>query len=181
MVNLKRGSVVIAFFVRIALFWVGLILSMMLFSWMFDFTPRCESGWQSPSIGTQGACSHHGGVASTGKGLAILVSIGLGVLAYHLPAIVADLRRPSAPRPERPPRAKKEPPSAVPMPIPQQATRPVQPDTRTKEEIKAENARYAQISADHIAAHFGGADRLPIHVPPPTKPKKRAVKRGRWG
>lgn len=24
--------------------------------------PRCASGWKSPSIGEQGACSHHGGV-----------------------------------------------------------------------------------------------------------------------
>lgn len=28
----------------------------------FDLSPRCESGWKSPSIGNQGACSHHGGV-----------------------------------------------------------------------------------------------------------------------
>lgn len=179
--SLERGRLVVAFLVRIALFWAALILSMTLFSWMFDFTPRCESGWRSPSIGTQGACSHHGGVASTGWGWALLASIGLGVLAYHMPAIVADLRRPSAPRPERPPPAKKEPPIVAQEPIPQQATRPIQPDMRTKEEIKAENARYAQMSADHIAAHFGGPDRLPIQVPPPTQPKKRAVKRGRWG
>lgn len=179
----------IAFLVRIALFWVGLILSMTLFSWIFDFTPRCESGWRSPSIGTQGACSHHGGVASTGRGLAFLVSIGLGVLAYHLPAIVADLRRPSPPRPERPPPIK-TPPIAVQKPIPEQAIRPVQPDTRTPEEIRERNAHYAKISADHIAAHFGGHDMLPVKVAPPdtTKAKARkasktgrAVKRGRWG
>jgi hypothetical protein len=179
--SLERGSLVVAFLVRIALFLAALILSMTLFSWMFDFTPRCESGWRSPSIGTQGACSHHGGIASTGWGWALLASIGLGVLAYHMPAIVADLRRPSAPRTERAPPAKAKPPIAAHVPTPQQPTRPVQPDTRTKEEIRAENARYAQMSADHIAAHFGGADRLPVQVPPPAEAKKRALKRGRWG
>lgn len=27
-----------------------------------DKTPMCSDGWKSPSIGTQGACSYHGGV-----------------------------------------------------------------------------------------------------------------------
>ena len=178
----------IAFLVRLALFWVGLILSMTLFSFIFDFTPRCEDGWRSPSIGTQGACSYHGGIAWTGRGLAFLVSIGLGVLAYNMPAILADARRPSTPRRERPPSPQKQPRPAE-IPVPQQASRPIQPDTRTKEEIREENAHYAKISADHIAAHFGGSDRLPIEMPPPETSKttrkasgtRRAVKRGRWG
>ena len=27
---------------------------------------ECADGWNSPSIGRQGACSHHGGVVKTG-------------------------------------------------------------------------------------------------------------------
>jgi hypothetical protein len=29
-----------------------------------NFSPHCRDGWRSPSIGMQGACSWHGGVAS---------------------------------------------------------------------------------------------------------------------
>lgn len=37
---------------------------------------RCNSGWQSPSIGRQGACSSHGGVAGS---FALVAGIGSGV------------------------------------------------------------------------------------------------------
>lgn len=39
----------------------------------------CNSGWKSPSIGRQGACSHHGGVAGWKGSLPILLS---GVAAF---------------------------------------------------------------------------------------------------
>lgn len=39
---------------------VGVVIAMAL-SPSFDGT-RCADGWHSPSIGKQGACSHHGGV-----------------------------------------------------------------------------------------------------------------------
>lgn len=40
----------------------------------------CGDGWQSPSIGRQGACSWHGGVSDHGKGiLSLLLSIAVGV------------------------------------------------------------------------------------------------------
>ena len=42
----------------------------------------CSSGWKSPSIGRQGACSHHGGVAGWKSTLPILVSGGAAVLFY---------------------------------------------------------------------------------------------------
>lgn len=34
----------------------------------------CQSGWQSPSIGSRGACSHHGGVDRTKFSIAFFVS-----------------------------------------------------------------------------------------------------------
>lgn len=42
----------------------------------------CNSGWKSPSIGRQGACSHHGGVAGWKGTLPILVSGGAAVWFY---------------------------------------------------------------------------------------------------
>lgn len=42
----------------------------------------CSSGWKSPSIGRQGACSHHGGVAGWKGTLPILVSGGVAVWFY---------------------------------------------------------------------------------------------------
>lgn len=41
----------------------------------------CNSGWQSGSIGRQGACSHHGGVDRTPGTLRFMVSLGVGVWA----------------------------------------------------------------------------------------------------
>ena len=50
---------------------------------LLGFAPAvtCGDGWASPSIGIQGACSHHGGVGGTGVyGLfAFWSSVGLGV------------------------------------------------------------------------------------------------------
>lgn len=41
----------------------------------------CNSGWQSGSIGRQGACSHHGGVNRTPGTLRFMVSLGVGIWA----------------------------------------------------------------------------------------------------
>ena len=38
------------------------ILVILLLGIAFDLSARCLDGWESSSIGTQGACSHHGGV-----------------------------------------------------------------------------------------------------------------------
>ncbi|MEW5681212.1 MAG: topoisomerase DNA-binding C4 zinc finger domain-containing protein [Pseudomonadota bacterium] len=42
----------------------------------------CNSGWKSPSIGRQGACSHHGGVAGWKGTLPVLISVGAAVWFY---------------------------------------------------------------------------------------------------
>lgn len=43
---------------------VAIAIFFCLFSLMSSFVdpPTCRDGWRSSSIGTQGACSHHGGV-----------------------------------------------------------------------------------------------------------------------
>lgn len=49
---------------------------------------RCEDGWHSPSIGRQGACSHHGGVDTTPRDtiffLSFVFSIGSGIYTSSL-------------------------------------------------------------------------------------------------
>lgn len=40
----------------------------------------CNSGWASPSIGSQGACSHHGGVDRTPAFLRFLASAAAGIV-----------------------------------------------------------------------------------------------------
>ena len=43
--------------------------------------PICLDGWQSSSIGTQGACSHHGGIDGQPEIFFISAAIALGGLA----------------------------------------------------------------------------------------------------
>jgi nitrate reductase cytochrome c-type subunit len=43
----------------------------------------CADGWRSPSIGTRGACSYHGGVAR-GISLWVLVSLAIGFAAWGI-------------------------------------------------------------------------------------------------
>jgi len=43
----------------------------------FDLRARCASGWVSSSIGSRGACSHHGGVDRTRWALALIFSLGV--------------------------------------------------------------------------------------------------------
>ena len=40
---------------------------------------HCRDGWESPSIGRQGACSHHGGVTSNGPWIFLLSLVAAGV------------------------------------------------------------------------------------------------------
>ena len=42
---------------------------------------RCSDGWASPSIGKQGACSHHGGVNRSPKSGVLILSILGGFVA----------------------------------------------------------------------------------------------------
>lgn len=42
----------------------------------------CNDGWVSPSLGTQGACSHHGGVNDFPIQLLFVVSVLLGFFTY---------------------------------------------------------------------------------------------------
>lgn len=46
----------------------------------------CKSGWKSPSIGRQGACSHNGGVDRTPAFLRFIASLGLAIGAGVLVA-----------------------------------------------------------------------------------------------
>lgn len=45
------------------------------FGSIFDLSPECRDGWDSPSIGRPGACSHHGGVDRSASSLAFIVSV----------------------------------------------------------------------------------------------------------
>lgn len=42
----------------------------------------CSDGWQSPSIGIQGACSHHGGVGS-GGGISLICALALAGYSFY--------------------------------------------------------------------------------------------------
>ena len=39
---------------------------------------KCSDGWDSPSIGKQGACSHHGGVNRLPQTIVLFLSVGFG-------------------------------------------------------------------------------------------------------
>ena len=52
---------------------------------VFDLSATCRDGWNSSSIGSQGACSHHGGVDRSKAQWASLVSILIGAIAgFHV-------------------------------------------------------------------------------------------------
>ncbi len=44
----------------------------------------CQDGWQSPSIGSRGACSYHGGVDRTKFGIVFFVSASAGIAIWWL-------------------------------------------------------------------------------------------------
>jgi len=57
----------------------------------------CRDGWQSPSIGSRGACSHHGGVERHG-GLYLLSVLGSGALGVTVYAFLGRVLRRRAER-----------------------------------------------------------------------------------
>jgi len=75
---------------------IAAALAYVLLSLIFPTT--CVDGWASPSIGIQGACSSHGGVASSLLYLRLLGALVAGVAVWLL---VARFRRP-APVPPSP-------------------------------------------------------------------------------
>lgn len=69
---------------------------------------KCRDGWRSPSIGRQGACSHHGGVAAGAWSFLIIPAFGLavggGVWAYRrLDRFERSKQRPQLERRDAPP------------------------------------------------------------------------------
>ncbi len=57
------------------------LVSLLALNLLFNLDPTCWDGWLSPSIGSQGACSHHGGVNKTLGNLAWIFSVGAGIWA----------------------------------------------------------------------------------------------------
>jgi hypothetical protein len=53
----------------------------------FDLSAVCHDGWHSTSIGSPGACSHHGGIDRSASRTALLVSllsgVGMGALVIY--------------------------------------------------------------------------------------------------
>jgi hypothetical protein len=58
----------------------GVVVGAAVFLLLLQFVPeaRCADGWASPSIGRQGACSHHGGVRGSGIWLLLAAAVGVG-------------------------------------------------------------------------------------------------------
>ena len=63
-------------------------IGIVIFISLMSFVPptSCHDGWNSPSIGRQGTCSHHGGVDDHGfiKLLIGIMSIAAGLGTYKL-------------------------------------------------------------------------------------------------
>jgi hypothetical protein len=62
---------------------------------------KCNDGWMSPSIGTQGACSHHGGVNHTPRNIVLIISIVGGVLASGFVGSRPTINRPRSGKPSQ--------------------------------------------------------------------------------
>ncbi|MFZ3441283.1 hypothetical protein L2D37_26545 [Vibrio harveyi] len=58
-------------------FWVGVIVTLIGAGQFYHLGTykSCASGWRSPSIGTRGACSHHGGVVSNMNELGYIIIV----------------------------------------------------------------------------------------------------------
>jgi hypothetical protein len=57
---------------------------------VFDLSAECHDGWDSPSIGIRGACSHHGGVDRSAAEGAFLFSLLIGVVGGNIARLVSD-------------------------------------------------------------------------------------------
>ena len=75
-----------------------------LIAYTFDLSPVCLSGWKSPSIGSQGACSHNGGVDRSASENALAFSLIVATLFSFVPnmvvAVAQSLEVPKAKRAE---------------------------------------------------------------------------------
>jgi hypothetical protein len=60
---------------------IGVFLSVLILGDYIVGPPRCRSGWQSPSIGLRGACSHHGGVDRSRGGILGFIAVVSGIVA----------------------------------------------------------------------------------------------------
>ena len=65
-------------------------------SFIFDLSPLCFSGWKSPSIGSQGACSHNGGVDHSASENAFAFSLIAAMLFSFAPDILLGVARRSS-------------------------------------------------------------------------------------
>lgn len=80
---------------------IGLLTFVVLFVALGWLLPTvCVDGWRSPSIGIQGACSSHGGVAESRDlirlGIALLAAVGLAVSWWFFRRLAPQ---PADPRP----------------------------------------------------------------------------------
>lgn len=57
-------------------------------SLVLDLRATCRDGWSSPSIGSPGACSHHGGVDRRGGLLTILFLLASVGIAFKLDNVI---------------------------------------------------------------------------------------------
>lgn len=73
------------------------MVGLLLLTGLFSLIPpaRCKDGWHSPSIGQQGACSHHGGVKRHKElaFLAIAISFGAGLFTTVKLSAIAERHR----------------------------------------------------------------------------------------
>ena len=80
---------------------VAFTVTRLLIGDFFDERPVCMDGWGSPSIGRQGACSHHGGVQpqpATAFFISVAVAIGALVAVRY-----REIREAFTPEPTRAP------------------------------------------------------------------------------
>ncbi|MET3813291.1 hypothetical protein [Pantoea sp. UYEF8] len=65
-------------------FWLvpGIVFVTVFFGMKALLGGGCSDGWQSPSIGIQGACSHHGGVGS-GGGISLICALALAGYSFY--------------------------------------------------------------------------------------------------
>lgn len=90
---------------------LGWITGIACFVAMFAFLPTgggCRDGWNSPSIGRRGACSHHGGVDRSGNVFIFIYAVvstfvGMGVAESNGVRRIESRYFPKPPPPPPPP------------------------------------------------------------------------------
>lgn len=81
-------------------FAVGFAAFFICFVGLASVLGTCADGWSSPSIGSQGACSWHGGVSCLRLYIAGLVSLGTSFLSSKIAAILTEKDRSNAAVPQ---------------------------------------------------------------------------------